>query len=84
MYYKYEMIILNFELFRLRCLSFPLCRYLDVESESDDEVDWKALAKAIEEYQTLNGWYSFLSNFATTILQSRKVSLARKLLYNLQ
>ncbi|KAL9971990.1 hypothetical protein ACROYT_G018221 [Oculina patagonica] len=29
--------------------------YRDDESESDDEVDWKALAKAIEKYQTPNG-----------------------------
>ena len=34
---------------------FPFFRYEDYENESDDEVDWKELAKAIEKYQTLKG-----------------------------
>lgn len=48
---------------RSRYFNFPSYRYGDVESESDDEVDLKELAKAIKKYQTLNGWYSSFYRF---------------------
>ena len=69
---KYKMINLNFALFRPRCLSFPFRRYRDDENESDDEVDWKELAKAIEEYQTLNGLYSFSFKLSYNNLTKQK------------
>lgn len=34
---------------------FALHRYWDDENDSDDEVDWEALAKAAKEYQRRNG-----------------------------
>lgn len=45
---------------------FLIFRYQDYENESDDEVDWKELAKAIEKYQTMNGiLQSFILHFST-------------------
>lgn len=34
---------------------FALYRYRDDENDSDDEVDWEALAKAAKEFQRRNG-----------------------------
>lgn len=45
--------------FNFHCFSvhfvFALHRYRDDENDSDDEVDWEALAKAAKEYQKRNG-----------------------------
>jgi len=44
----------NFHCFSLHFV-FALHRYRDDENDSDDEVDWEALAKAAKEYQKRNG-----------------------------
>ena len=39
---------------------FCLHRFRDDESDSDDEVDWKAISKKIGEYQAEHGWFTNL------------------------
>ena len=46
---------------------FALHRYRDDENDSDDEVDWEALAKAAKEYQRRNGKLVQFSFFCVLI-----------------